>query len=177
MLPCEVSPCQNGGVCSNEKDGNFKCTCTNGYTGLVCTRKGNVCISVCMSFETWCTNAYQLLSGGGGGAAFMHGSLLSHEESFDNAYGIFYFRFNSKVLKGYKDWIEQLQKWLPSQLQQKKMKLCYRASENGWAASTFHSFCDNKGPTVVLVKSGSYVFGGYANEQWGGKIKIAQITN
>jgi hypothetical protein len=41
VLPCEVSPCQNGGVCSNEEDGSFKCTCTTGYTGLMCTRKGN----------------------------------------------------------------------------------------------------------------------------------------
>ncbi len=49
------------------------------------------------------------------------------------------------------------------------MKLCYRASVNGWASSTFHSMCDNKGPTVVLVKSGQYVFGGYAATQWGGE--------
>jgi hypothetical protein len=49
------------------------------------------------------------------------------------------------------------------------MKLCYRASDNGWASSTFHNFCDNKGPTVVLVIVGKYVFGGYAAAAWGGK--------
>jgi hypothetical protein len=77
--------------------------------------------------------------------------------------------FASTVLKGNKEWIEQLKNWLPSEVQEKKMKLCYRASVNGWAASTFHSFCDSKGPTVVLVRSGLYVFGGYAAERWGGK--------
>ena len=41
VLPCEVSPCQNGGVCLNEEDGSFKCNCTTGYTGLICTKKGN----------------------------------------------------------------------------------------------------------------------------------------
>ena len=49
-----------------------------------------------------------------------------------------------------------------------KIKLCYRASVQGWASSIFHTFCDNKGPTVVLIKSGPYIFGGYAASHWGG---------
>ena len=77
--------------------------------------------------------------------------------------------FASTVRRGNQEWIEQLEKWLPSDVQEKNLKLCYRASVNGWASSTFHSFCDNKGPTVVLVKSGQYVFGGYAAFPWGGK--------
>ena len=77
--------------------------------------------------------------------------------------------FGSTVLEGNSEWIDQLQQWLPLQLEEKKMKLCYRASDNGWASSTFHNFCDNKGPTVVLVKVGKYVFGGYAAAAWGGK--------
>ena len=32
-------------------------------------------------------------------------------------------------------------------------KLLYRASRNGWTASNFHSCCDNKGPTVTMVKN------------------------
>ena len=44
--------------------------------------------------------------------------------------------------------------------------LIYRASLNGWAASNFHSFCDRKGPTVVVVKSGNYIFGGYTEQLW-----------
>ena len=77
--------------------------------------------------------------------------------------------FASIVLRDNKEWIEQLEKWLPSDVQEKNLKLCYRASVNGWASRTFHSLCDNKGPTVVLVKSGQYVFGGYAAFSWGGK--------
>jgi len=45
-------------------------------------------------------------------------------------------------------------------------KLIYRASRNGWAASNFHSCCDNKGPTVTVVKSGNYIFGGYTDQSW-----------
>ena len=47
--------------------------------------------------------------------------------------------------------------------------LLYRASQNGWAASNFHSCCDNKGPTVTVIKSGNYIFGGYTEHEWKGK--------
>ncbi|XP_078354270.1 uncharacterized protein LOC144638853 [Oculina patagonica] len=45
-------------------------------------------------------------------------------------------------------------------------KLLYRASRDGWAAANFHSCCDNKGPTVTVVKSGNYIFGGYTDQNW-----------
>ena len=40
VSPCEVHPCKNGGICSNEKDGGFKCACRNGYGGQLCNQKG-----------------------------------------------------------------------------------------------------------------------------------------
>ena len=45
-------------------------------------------------------------------------------------------------------------------------RLLYRASRNGWAASNFHSCCDNKGPTVTVIRSENYIFGGYTDESW-----------
>ena len=48
-------------------------------------------------------------------------------------------------------------------------KLLYRASRDGWTASNFHSCCDNKGPTVTVIKSGDYIFGGYTEHEWKGK--------
>ena len=44
--------------------------------------------------------------------------------------------------------------------------LLYRASRNGWTAANFHSFCDNKGATVTVVKNGNYIFGGYTKQPW-----------
>ena len=44
---------------------------------------------------------------------------------------------------------------------------CWRASVDGWAASTFHSRCDSKGPTVTIIKVGKYIFGGYTSVSWG----------
>ena len=47
-------------------------------------------------------------------------------------------------------------------------KLCWRATKDGWSASTFHSNCDYKKPTVTIVKVDQYVFGGYATASWEG---------
>ena len=46
---------------------------------------------------------------------------------------------------------------------------CWRASLDGWAAGTFHSLCDDKGPTVTIVGVGQYIFGAYTRISWGGK--------
>lgn len=53
--------------------------------------------------------------------------------------------------------------WLGS----KTASLLYRASRDGYQVSEFHSRCDNKGPTLVILKSCSgYIFGGYAPKHW-----------
>ncbi|XP_015762241.1 PREDICTED: hemicentin-2-like [Acropora digitifera] len=46
---------------------------------------------------------------------------------------------------------------------------CWRAKTDGWAASTFHSNCDGKGPTVTIIQVGSYIFGGYTDMSWSSK--------
>ncbi|XP_068673807.1 uncharacterized protein [Montipora foliosa] len=43
---------------------------------------------------------------------------------------------------------------------------CWRAKTDGWAASTFHSNCDGKGPSVTIIEVGSYIFGGYTDISW-----------
>jgi len=48
------------------------------------------------------------------------------------------------------------------------LNLLYSATgDGGFSAKEFHDKCDNKGPTVVVVKSTEgYVFGGYAAHSW-----------
>lgn len=46
------------------------------------------------------------------------------------------------------------------------LHLLYRSSRHGAKVSTFHELCDNKGPTIVFVKSGDYVAGGYTEASW-----------
>ena len=47
--------------------------------------------------------------------------------------------------------------------------LLYRASRDGWASSTFHAYCDKKGPTVTVIKSGNNIFGGCTEQSWQSK--------
>ena len=48
-----------------------------------------------------------------------------------------------------------------------RWELCWRASRDGWAASTFHSLCDEKGPTVTIIQvAAKYIFGGYISVSW-----------
>ena len=46
-------------------------------------------------------------------------------------------------------------------------KLLYRASRDGWKSTDFHRLCDQKGPTVVIVKvSNGRLCGGYCSIGW-----------
>ena len=47
-----------------------------------------------------------------------------------------------------------------------KWRLLFRASRDGFEAESFHSKCDDKGPTVTIVKSGSFMFGGFTEVAW-----------
>jgi hypothetical protein len=61
----------------------------------------------------------------------------------------------------------KLEEWLP---RQGYWTICWRASEHGWAASTFHQKCDGKVPTLTIVQvvknNTNMVFGGYATKTW-----------
>ena len=61
--------------------------------------------------------------------------------------------------------------WLQEQLMKPRSRfaLIYRASRDGLAAATFHANCDNKGPTVTVIKSGNNIFGGYTEQSLDGK--------
>lgn len=54
---------------------------------------------------------------------------------------------------------------------QVKLRLLYRASEDGFSSSAFHSRCDNISSTVTLVKTmAGYIFGGYTKRTWNDQI-------
>ena len=55
--------------------------------------------------------------------------------------------------------------------------LLYRASRDGWAAGDFHAVCDNRAPTLTVVKSGDYTFGGYTEQFWAGKFFLLCVLN
>ena len=79
--------------------------------------------------------------------------------------------FDPRFLRGSiivldKKYDSYLKRWLGNDY---KWKLLYRASEHDYTASSFHEYCDNKGPTLVVIKSsGGWIFGGYTTQSWSG---------
>ena len=46
-------------------------------------------------------------------------------------------------------------------------QLIYKASRDGFDAIEFHTRCDNKGPTMTVIRSNNnYLFGGYTSVAW-----------
>ncbi|XP_022808926.1 uncharacterized protein LOC111345899, partial [Stylophora pistillata] len=75
---------------------------------------------------------------------------------------------HSAILANDDNYLGTLSNWLSRvvQSQSSYWKRCWRASVDGWPASTFHSLCDNKGPTVTIIRVGKYIFGGYTSSSW-----------
>ena len=66
-------------------------------------------------------------------------------------------------------YLDQLKLYLYPALQnpgRSKFVRCWHAKTDSWAATTFHSNCDGKGPTVTIVQVGNYIFGGYTDKSW-----------
>ena len=72
-----------------------------------------------------------------------------------------------KILKG----------WLPEAMVG-EWRLLFRASQDGFAALTFHTKCNNRGPTVTVVKSGLNIFAGFTEKGWtsGNSKFLLQLT-
>ena len=62
---------------------------------------------------------------------------------------------------------DKLREWIGSD---NKWKLLYRASEHEYTSKSFHEYCNDKGPTLIVIKSsGGWIFGGYTTQSWSGK--------
>ena len=68
----------------------------------------------------------------------------------------------------------KLREWIGNDYQ---WRLIYRASEHGYTASSFHECCNDKGPTLVVIKSsGGWIFGGYTTQSWSGNSIYNDMT-
>ena len=68
--------------------------------------------------------------------------------------------------------------WLQEDGISSDWRLIYRGTRDGFAASSFHSFCDNKGPTITLIKAvGDCIFGGYSDVSWTSRNNYIQSTD
>ena len=65
-----------------------------------------------------------------------------------------------------KQYDDKLREWVGDY----RWKLLYRSSEHDYRAKSFHKYCDDKGPTLIVIKSsGGWIFGGYTTQSWSGK--------
>ncbi len=81
----------------------------------------------------------------------------------------YYFKNPSKLLVNTQIVNEQYDAKLREWCGDFQWRLLYRASEHGYTAESFHEYCDNKRPTLVVIKSsGGWLFGGYTTRSWSG---------
>ena len=65
-----------------------------------------------------------------------------------------------------KEYDAKLREWITNA---RRWRLLYRASEHDYTAKSFHDYCDDKGPTLVIIKSSrGWIFGGYTTQSWNG---------
>ena len=79
--------------------------------------------------------------------------------------------FESNILGNNINYKQNIIQWLEKPNQEHKnikdIKLLYRGSRDGFLAKTFHEKCNNKGETLVIIKSNEdYIFGGYTEINW-----------
>ncbi|XP_068736606.1 fibrillin-2-like isoform X1 [Montipora capricornis] len=156
------TPCHAKAKCKNNQ-GSYLCSCDAGYTG-----DGKTCtdINECTSFQAVCSvnalcsnnlGSYSCSCkpgySGNGKICTVSGPLPS-SNILGNLDGKYLVKLDSFLVPV-----------LQSSSRSRFLK-CWRAKTDGWAASTFHSNCDGKGPTVTIIKVGSYIFGGYTDLSW-----------
>ena len=79
-------------------------------------------------------------------------------------------KLQSDILPSTSPYYGTLEAWLaPLIVKQARWVRCYSALVEGWTAQTFHANCDHQGPTLTLIKVHDYMFGGFLDQNWGGK--------
>ena len=89
---------------------------------------------------------------------------MNNEDVQDFFYPIYSPFLKESIINEGQSYDDKLREWLGNDY---RWKLLYRASEHGYTAESFHECCDNKGPTLVIIKSSEgWIFGGYTTQSW-----------
>ncbi|CAH3168554.1 unnamed protein product [Porites lobata] len=187
--------CDINANCSNTR-GSYICTCKSGYTGdeKMCQVEYFhyyyfilFCLQGAYDRSLWNSNIFVFLDIDECSAS---SPVCDVNANCSNTRGSYIctckagYNGDGKICRGFAEGLTDsvivgdnvhhlanLSTWLKpvAQSESSKWKRCWRASVDGWAASTFHSRCDNKGPTVTIIRvGGTYIFGGYTKISWSG---------
>ncbi|CAB4022465.1 fibropellin-1-like isoform X1, partial [Paramuricea clavata] len=196
----EVNECQNGGTMIWHSVKTFGCLCGKGYEGEICEKdidecsnklanecdinanctntagsyncqchigwsgKGKNCSDIdecCEGNFTCHPNATCINTQGSYNCQCKNGLVGDGKENCTDSF------LKSVILSGELNDHRLLRSWIGQTV---TAKLCWRATRDGWATSTFHSKCDYKKPTVTIIKVGEFTFGGFATASWEGEM-------
>ena len=98
---------------------------------------------------------------------FVNGGILDmNNEDAQSFFGPIHSPFLKDTLLFGNEYDSYLREWTGNY----DWRLIYRASEHEYSARSFHECCDNKGPTLIVIKSSEgWLFGGYTSQIWLGE--------
>ncbi|KAJ5077065.1 hypothetical protein M0811_00385 [Anaeramoeba ignava] len=74
------------------------------------------------------------------------------------------FKFDSEIIQEEEEYINKLQEWINDNKFFYKMKKGYSAKRDGFDSQKWHSICDNKGKTLIIIKTkDNFIFGGFTS--------------
>lgn len=157
-----ANECHLDATCTNTK-GSYNCTCQDGFEGdgKNCTDINECSLENDCHLDAICNNtegSYNCTCKDG----FEGDGRNNCTEQLAKGLS------NSIIIGDNQTYLVMLSRWLrPVAQTNGQWILCWRASLHGWAGTTFHSLCDNKGPTVTMVKdTNNNTFGGYTSIPW-----------
>ncbi|KAJ5070987.1 kelch-like protein [Anaeramoeba ignava] len=72
------------------------------------------------------------------------------------------FKFQSSILTQEKKYFKKLREWINDDSFFYKMKIGYSAKRDGFDCYKWHEICDDKGKTLIIIKTkDNYIFGGF----------------
>ena len=95
--------------------------------------------------------------------------LINSIKNFGNIYmngGLF---LNSSIINQDINKIDLLMKWIQEKIKKEiiSSEMIFRISRDGDKSEDFHKFCDNQGPTLVIIKTtNNKIFGGFTPLNW-----------
>ena len=72
-----------------------------------------------------------------------------------------------------------INEWIKEKMDKNMLKyeLIYKMTENGSKAEDFHKCCDDKGPTLTIIKTTSHrIFGGFTPLYWKGSFSKEDVS-
>ena len=73
---------------------------------------------------------------------------------------------NSLIINNNKEYNKRLKSWI-NPMDNINAELLYRLTRDGEKVSKFHELCDNKGPTLTIIKTtNNKIFGGFTPLNW-----------